>query len=194
MAIFNRRKQARGVNRHTRDTHTREGHMAFEYLLLAFYKELESSSPQLYVDLYVDSSLRIPAEIDETNIYNLSTPEIYTAMCRYLTKTYGCGHKLRTTSPTSSLCIGMSPKVHPSGSEFSYRKFEEEETPCPTCTTSEEHRKLRRCRASEVQNRNAKAMGAQEAEAIVSCWPLSECICSCKWMRFSSAPSGYYGY
>lgn len=63
-------------------------------------------------------------------------------MCRYLTKTYGCGHKLRTTSPTSSICIGMGPKVHSSGSEFSYRKFEKEEKLCPTCVEFEADRRV----------------------------------------------------
>lgn len=97
---------------------------------------------------------------------NISPPEIYTAMCRHLIKTYGCGHKLRTTSPTSSLCAGMNPKVHPSGSEFSYRKFEQDQSPCPACTASEEHG--RQCRAEAAQARNREVAGARGIGATVS--------------------------
>lgn len=65
----------------------------------------------------------------------------------------------------------MSPKVHSSGSEFSYRKFEKEDISCPTCIVSEEQR-VRWRQTSEVQNRNTAAdhevMGAKEVEAIVS--------------------------
>lgn len=62
----------------------------------------------------------------------------------------------------------IGPKIHSSGSEFSYRKFEKEETLCPTCTTLEEHRRVRRLRASETEEQVTREVGVQEAVVKVS--------------------------
>lgn len=143
------------VKRHARDLRAKKGAWPLNI------PHIKSHLPRARLNSFQP----IPAEINK----NYCSWNIYIEkMCRHLTKTYGCGHKLRTTSPTSSICMGIRPKIHPSGSEFSYRKFEKEETFCPTCTALEEHGRVRRPRASEPREPISGVVEVQEAAVKVS--------------------------